>query len=117
MITTDKKYTIKELFFNEMEDVAGGHPFEDCFGDDDLHRAGVTYVNTVFGDDEYYIGSTRISKDLARKLREHSRQVWRNYSASGKLVDYCREWKLILANQYGIDWNGVLGENKFQWGC
>ena len=105
----------KARFYNL--DVAGGHPFEDCFGDDDLHRAGVTYVNTVFGDDEYYIGSTRISKDLARKLREHSRQVWRNYSASGKLVDYCREWKLILANQYGIDWNGVLGENKFQWGC
>jgi hypothetical protein len=35
--------------------------------------------------------------------------VWANYSASGDYVAYARAWKVILANEYGIAWNGEMG--------
>ncbi len=104
----------RKLTVQELDQIAGGHPFEDCFWDEDLYRAGVSYYNTVFGDDEYYIGSTRISKDLARLLREKSKNVWRKYAASGDYLNYAREWKALLANQYNIDWDGQIGTYKFQ---
>ena len=104
----------KELNRIEMDQVAGGHPFEDSFWDPDLYRAGISYYNTILGSDEYYIGSTRISKDLARSLRERSRQVWRKYSDSGDYVSFAREWKAILANDYGIAWDGQIGTYKAQ---
>ena len=104
----------KELNHIDMNQVAGGHTFEDCFWDEDLYRAGISYYNTIFGSDEYYIGSTQISKELARSLRERSRQVWRRYSASGDYVGFAREWKAILANDYGISWDGQIGTYKAQ---
>lgn len=117
MNTNEKKMiNLTELLDDELNQVAGGHPFEDCFGDADLHRAGVTYINTAFDSDQYFIGNTRISKELARKLRERSHQVWSAYSSSGDYVSYARVWKQILANEYGISWDGQLGRNEFQWG-
>ena len=104
----------RELTFKELEEVAGGHPFEECFGDNDLYRAGVTYKNTVFGSDEYYIGSRKISKDLARKLRQRSPSIWKKYSAKGDYVGYAREWKAILLDEYGIEWDGQLGHREVQ---
>lgn len=117
MITDKKTINLTELLDEELDQIAGGHPFEDCFGDNDLHRAGVTYINTVFGNDEYYIGSTRISKDLARSLRERSRELWKQFSSTGDYVAYARIWKQILADEYGISWDGQMGKNSFQWGA
>ena len=114
MITYTQKNDM-ELDLDTLELVAGGHPFEDCFGDNDLHRAGVTYVNTVFGSDEYFIGSKKIDKELARQLRERSSKVWSKYSAEGNYIDYAREWKQILLKDYGISWDGQLGKNTSQW--
>ncbi len=104
-----------ELTLSELETATGGHPFEECFGDTALYRPGVSYVNTVFGDDEYYVGSTRISKDLARTLRARSSALGnKNYAESGDYVKYAREWKAILATEYGISWNGLMGSYSFQ---
>ena len=115
MTAINKQKEILALDLDMLSEVSGGHPFEDCFGDNDLHRAGVTYVSVFFGDDEYYIGSTRISKDLARQLRARSASVWSHYSAAGDYVNYAREWKLILLNDYGIVWDGQLGTNESKW--
>ena len=52
------------LDLKELDKVSGGHPFESVYADDDLHRAGVSYVNTVFGYDKYFLGSTPISKEF-----------------------------------------------------
>ena len=94
----------------EMNTVAGGHPFEECFGDAALYRAGISYVNCIFGADEYWINNTRISKDLARSLRARSTELWNNrYADSADLVGFIREWKSILLNVYGIGWNGAVG--------
>lgn len=117
MITDKKTINLTELLDEELDQIAGGHPFEDCFGDNDLHRAGVTYINTVFGNDEYYICSTHISKDLARSLRERSRELWKQFSSTGDYVAYARIWKQILADEYGISWDGQMGKNSFQWGA
>ena len=102
---------MNELSMEEMEQAAGGHPFEDCFGDIALYRAGVTYVNVVFGSDRYYIGSTQIDKELARQLRAESTEIWKAYFAeSGDFVGFAQLWKAILATKDGISWNGLMGE-------
>lgn len=106
--------TPKELTSEELNSVAGGHPFESSFGDNALYRAGVSYVNTIFGADEYYIGTLKISKDQARELREYSTNVWKKYSASGDYIGYAREWKQILQDEYGISWDGQIGSYKPQ---
>ena len=104
-----------ELTPAELETVAGGHPFEESFADIALYRAGVSYVNTVFGSDEYYIGSTRISKELAKSLRSRSSSLWKSsYAESGNYVSYAKEWKKILANEYGISWDGLMGSYSCQ---
>ncbi|MBQ1364455.1 MAG: hypothetical protein IIY60_01450 [Clostridia bacterium] len=97
------------LTLDEMEAIAGGHPFEEKFADYALYRAGITCDEHMFGSDEFRIGSTKISKDLAKSLRSRSSKVWANYSASGDYVAYARAWKVILANEYGIAWNGEMG--------
>ena len=97
------------ITLDEMAEIAGGHPFEEKFADYDLYRAGVTCEMHFFADDEFRIGSTQISKSLAKSLRSRSAKLWRNYSASGDYVAYAREWKAILANEYGIAWNGEMG--------
>ena len=97
------------LTLDEMEAIAGGHPFEEKFADYALYRAGITCDEHMFGSDEFRIGSTKISKDLAKSLRSRSSKVWANYSASGDYVAYARAWKVILANEYGIAWNGAMG--------
>ena len=97
------------LTLDEMEAIAGGHPFEEKFADYALYRAGITCDEHMFGSDEFRIGSTKISKDLAKSLRSRSSKVWANYSASGDYVTYARAWKVILANEYGIAWNGEMG--------
>ena len=107
------KYERRILTAEETERVAGGHPFEESFADENLYRAGVSFTNTIFGSDEFRIGSTGISKDLARALRSRSSTLWKkNYAANADLVGYIREWKGVLANEYGISWNGVLGTYK-----
>ena len=100
---------MNELSMEEMEQAAGGHPFEDCFGDIALYRAGIVCEEHFFSSDEFRIGSTNISKDLAKALRSHSTKVWAGYSESGDFVAFAREWKQILANQYGISWDGRIG--------
>lgn len=101
-------YTVT-LTLDEMAGVAGGHPFEEKFADYSLYRAGITCEYHMFDDDEFRIGSTRISKALAKSLRSRSAKVWKGYSASGDFVEYARTWKSILRNEYGITWNGELG--------
>ncbi len=100
---------VTPLALDEMAEVAGGHPFEEKFADYSLYRAGITCEEHFFDDDEFRIGSTRISKSLAKSLRERSKKVWADYSASGDYVAYARVWKAILANEYGIAWNGEMG--------
>ena len=103
------------LDIETLDKVSGGHPFESVYADDDLHRAGVSYVNTVFGYDKYFLGSTPISKDLAMELRTRSAAVWQKYAASGDYIAYAREWKIILLNEYNLIWNGEIGSNSFEW--
>ena len=101
--------TMTPLTMDEMAAVAGGHPFEEKFADYSLYRAGITCEEHFFDDDEFRIGSTRISKSLAKSLRSRSAKLWVDYSASGDYVAYARVWKTILANEYGISWNGEMG--------
>ncbi len=106
---------IKELNLDELNEAAGGHPFEEAFADDNLYRAGVSFRNTIFGSDEFYVNSTRISKETARTLRSESKKLWNSkYAASADLVGYLREWKQVLANNYGLTWDGTLGTYKAQ---
>ena len=107
--------TEKTLDLETLEMVSGGHPFESVYADDDLHRAGVTYVNTFFDYDKYYLGSTPISKDLAMALRARSKTVWADYAKSGDYIAYARVWKQILLNDYGLTWNGEIGHNESSW--
>ena len=100
---------IRVLTVNEMEQFAGGHPFEEKFADYDLYRAGITCNMHLFSVDEFTIGSVNISKDLAKALRARSKKVWADYSASGDYIAYARAWKEILASEYGITWNGEIG--------
>ena len=98
------------LSTEETEIVAGGHPFEESFADEKLYRAGISFTNCIFGSDEFRIGSTEISKDLARTLRTRSANLWKErYAANADLVGYIREWKGVLADNYSISWNGLLG--------
>ena len=98
------------LTLDEMAEIAGGHPFEEKFADYSLYRAGITCEEHFFDDDEFRIGSTRISKSLAKSLRSRSAKLWAaEYSDSGDYVAYARAWKAILANEYGIAWNGEMG--------
>ena len=109
--TTPRETMIrKELTDAETEIVAGGSPFEDCFGDTALYRAGVSFENVCFGSDRYFVGSRQIDKELARKLRSESTKLWDSkYAGSADMVGYLREWKQVLADDYNIDWNGRLG--------
>ena len=101
---------MEELTHAELETAAGGHPFEECFGDTARYRAGVSYQNVVFGSDRYYVGSTQISKSLAKTLRSESKKLWEDkYSKQADLVGYLREWKQILDDKYDIEWDGKLG--------
>ena len=100
----------EEMTAAEMETIAGGSPFEDSFADAALYRAGVSFENVCFGSDRFYVGSTQISKELARTLRAESTKLWESkYASSADLVGYLREWKQTLASDYTISWNGQLG--------
>ena len=104
---------LEEMTYEEMETVAGGHPFEECFGDTALYRADVFYQNVIFGSDRYFIGSKQISKDLAKTLRAKSDKLWKSkYEAQAGLVGYLREWKENLDDQYDIVWDGTPGVSK-----
>ncbi|MBR3341663.1 MAG: hypothetical protein IKG30_08580 [Clostridiales bacterium] len=105
----------KTLDLEVLDKVSGGHPLESVYADDDLHRAGVSYVNTVFGYDKYYLGSTPISKELAMALRARSADVWKKYAKAGDYIGYAREWKEILLCEYELSWNGEIGSNSFEW--
>ena len=49
----------------------------------------------------------------SRTLRSESTKLWNaKYAGSADLVGYLREWKQVLASDYGIDWNGRLGTYK-----
>lgn len=101
--------TFTILTLDEMAEIAGGHPFEEKFADYSLYRAGITCEMHFFDDDEFRIGSTSISKSLAKSLRTRSAKLWADYSASGDYIAYARVWKKILADEYGIAWNGEMG--------
>lgn len=101
--------TMTPLTMDEMAAVAGGHPFEEKFADYSLYRAGITCEMHFFDDDEFRIGSTNISKDLAKSLRTRSAKLWASYSNSGDYIAYAKAWKKILADEYGISWNGEMG--------
>lgn len=102
--------TVKELRKEELEIVAGGGFYESVYVDENTYRAGISFKSCVFTRDEYWIGSTRISKELAGLLRERSKDIWmRKYSQSGDLVGFIREWKQILKSDYGIEWDGKTG--------
>ena len=121
MSTLDMKaITVNELDHAALETVSGGHPFESCFGDAALYRAGVSYANTCFGKDVYTIKNSShqavsISKDLAETLRSESKKLWKTkYADSADYVSYAREWKQTLASSYNLDWDGSIGDYKFQ---
>ena len=79
-----------------------------------------TVDNTVFGSDVYTIKNSQhqpvgISKDTAWNLREESEKLWKSkYADSADFIGYAREWKQTLADKHGIDWDGSLGDYKFQ---
>ena len=102
---------MRELTRNEIDTVSGGGFYESYYGDANLYRAGISYVNCAFTLDEYWIGDTRISKDTAIAMRERSMKIWQDkYSESGNLVGFIKEWRMILLNEYGIKWDGKCGE-------
>ena len=101
---------VMELPMELMECVAGGHPFEEAFYDTALYRAGVSFVNVIFGSDKFYVNDQKISKDTAKELRKKSSELWKeHYAESGDYVAYAREWKKILKDEYGLNWNGLMG--------
>lgn len=104
---------LEEMTYEEMEPIAGGHPFEECFGDTALYRTGVSYQNVIFGSNRYYVGSKQISKDLAKTLRAESYKLWKSkYEVQADLVGYLREWKEILDDKFDIEWDGTPGVSK-----
>ena len=111
---------VNELNQETLETIAGGQPFESSFGGATLYRSGVSYANTVFGSDVYTIKNSQhqpvgISKDTAWNLREESDKLWKSkYADSADFIGYAREWKQTLADKHGIDWDGSLGDYKFQ---
>ena len=115
-----QEITMKEMNQETLETIAGGHPFESCFGGAALYRSGVSYANTCFGSDVYSIKNSQhqavnISKDTAWTLREESNKLWNSkYANSGDFVGFAREWKQTLADKYNLDWDGSLGNYKFQ---
>ncbi len=99
-----------EITMEQLECVAGGQPFEEAFADTALYRAGVSFVNVIFGSDEFYVNGTAISKDTAKDLREKSKKLWKEkYAQSGDYVAYAREWKQVLKDDYDLSWNGLMG--------
>lgn len=110
--------SIKQLTDDELSTVSGGSFWEPdiCGGNRiDIYRAGITYVNCAFGDDEYYIGSKRISKDQADKLSLRAKAIWKDqYQPSADMVGFFKEWKKILMDDYSIAWDGRMGQYKVQ---
>ena len=110
-INTTKDLTMRELNHDEIGAVSGGGFYESAYGDENLYRAGISYVNCAITRDEYWIGSTRISKDTAITMRERSMKIWKDkYSESGDLVGFIKEWRKILLYEYNISWDGKCGE-------
>ena len=117
----EKEIPVKrELEPETLAAAAGGHPFESSFGDINLYRCGVSYANTLFGSDEYSICNSShqavsISKDTAETLRSVSQNLWKTkYANSADFVGFAREWKQTLADNYGLDWDGSMGNYKFR---
>lgn len=113
------KDPIKKISMEEASMICGGYIGESEIGSEarckyiDIYRSGITYVGCFFGYDEFYIGSRRISKNLADELTVKGRDLWeKNYRESGDLVGFTREWKMILTNDYGINWDGKMGSRK-----
>ena len=112
----------KELIEDELEAINGGGPAVGGFWEGeigpglkhiDIYRAGVTYVNCAFGNDEFYINSRRISKDLANTIVVEAYDVWvKKYRDNGDLVGFTREWQQTLMTKWSISWDGKMGEYK-----
>ena len=109
---------VRELSNEELESVYAGSFLEGEIGGGkriDIYRAGVTYVNCAFGSDEFYIGSQRIPKETADEIVRQGRKLWNaKYMSSGDLIGFSREWKTVLMQNWGISWNGKMGEYKAQ---
>ena len=109
----------KELTAEELSTVNGGGFWEGEAGGgkgvkySDYWRCGISFKACAFTRDEYYIGGTRISKDKAETIVLHGNEVWKKYKDSADLVGFTREWKQILNNTYGIQWNGACGSKSF----
>ncbi len=120
-VNTNRENLMKQEMDQEaLAMAAGGHPFESSFGDINLYRCGVSYANTIFGSDEYSICNSShqavsISKDTAETLRSVSQTLWKTkYANSADFVGFAREWKQTLADKYGLDWDGSMGNYKVQ---
>lgn len=114
-LTTD---SIKILTEEEAFKVCGGNILESEIGGAkyiDIYRAGVSFKKSFFGDDEFYIGGTRISKETADNIVRQSRVLWiSKYMDSGDLVGFTKEWKAVLMNDYGVTWDGIMGKYSFK---
>ena len=59
---------MKILTLNEMEGIAGGHPFEEKISDSDLYRAGIVVEYHFWSSDEFMMMARTISYDLANVI-------------------------------------------------
>lgn len=76
----------------------------------DYYRVGVSFKNCAFSSDEYSISGKRISKKLAEQIVTLGNKIYKSkYHASGDWVGFAREWKVILKQNFSIDWDGKLG--------
>ena len=114
MTNTTYTNTAMVLTDEELNMVNGGTIFGAECANAEAFRAGISMKYCFVTAHEFYIGSTRISKDQAFEIYEKSCKVWKErYAATGDLVGFTREWKQVLKRDYGIDWDGKAGERTF----
>lgn len=103
-------FNARELSVNDINEVSGGSMLESINVDYNMYRAGISVKNCAFSKDTYWIGDTPISKETAEALRKASEDLWiKKYSESCDLVGFIKEWKGILRERTGIEWDGKIG--------
>lgn len=109
-----------ELNQEDLDSVSGGSIFEADIGWSwkakyaDYYRLGICQTKGTFTADVYSIASPNgriyLAKDTAETILKDGTNLWRSsYRESGDLVGFWREWKGILKNKYGIEWDGSIG--------
>jgi hypothetical protein len=110
------KETKISLTNEELNKISGGSFWESEAGGGegvkyiDLYRCGISFKNCAFTSDEYSINGVRITKEKATQIVLHGNTIWNRHKEKGDLVAFSREWKAILKNYYGINWNGEMGK-------